>query len=165
MTSEEEIIIAFLFKRSGKNELKESEIYLPLSLELGWFSSQQAISFLKHALNQKLLVKKGEMISPNFDIEKTKIPVGFYPSKKSFDAKQEVPTTEEKKSILDKIIYSIVKQTHQNEKDIISKIKDVEKEKDVLPELAALVVAKENNVDVKDYFDLIKTKIFIENEE
>ena len=89
MNSEEEIIIAFLFKRSGKNELKESEIYLPLALELGWFSSQQASNFVKHALGKKLLVKKRDLISPNFDIEKTKIPVGFYPSKTSFDIKQE----------------------------------------------------------------------------
>ena len=58
MESESKIVLAFLFKRSGKNMLKESDIYLPLSLELGWFSSTQAQEFVKHALNEKLLIKK-----------------------------------------------------------------------------------------------------------
>jgi len=57
MDIEEKIIIAFLFKRSGKNKLKESEIYLPLSLELDWFSANEARQFVNLAVELKLLTK------------------------------------------------------------------------------------------------------------
>ncbi len=80
MNSEAQIIISFLFKRSGKDELKDSEIYLPLSLELGWFSAREARDFVTYAIEQKLLVKKGALLTPGFDVKKILVPVGFYPS-------------------------------------------------------------------------------------
>ncbi|MCK5459307.1 MAG: DUF2240 family protein, partial [Thermoplasmatales archaeon] len=58
MNSEAQMIISFLFKRSGKDKLTEPEIYLPLSLELGWFSTREAKGFVTYVLQQKLLVKK-----------------------------------------------------------------------------------------------------------
>ena len=53
MNSEVQIIISFLFKRSGKNKLKESEIYLSLSLELGWFSARESREFVTYALQHQ----------------------------------------------------------------------------------------------------------------
>ena len=52
MNSEAKIMIAFLFNRSGKNELKDSEIYLPLSMELGWLSAKESQEFIKYAIKQ-----------------------------------------------------------------------------------------------------------------
>ena len=44
--SEMRIIIAFLFKRSGKEEMSPSELYLPLSMDLQWFTPNQAKEFV-----------------------------------------------------------------------------------------------------------------------
>jgi hypothetical protein len=85
MDSEKEIIISFLFKRSGKEELKFSELYLSLSMELNWFTPDDAKSFISLALEENLLTKKGDSIKPNFDYEKTTIPIGFTPSKRVFE--------------------------------------------------------------------------------
>ena len=57
MDSEWKIIIAFLFKRSGKEKLSLSEFYLSLSMDLKWFSPQQAKAFVNHAVEQKLLTE------------------------------------------------------------------------------------------------------------
>ena len=46
MDSEKEIIISFLFKRSGKESLKFSDLYLALSMELNWFTPDDAKSFI-----------------------------------------------------------------------------------------------------------------------
>ena len=54
MESDAEIIIAFIFKRSGKQKLKLSEFYLPLSMQLNWFSPQEAKDFVKIAIKQKV---------------------------------------------------------------------------------------------------------------
>lgn len=81
MTSETEIVIAFLFKRSGKKELKETEIYLPLSIDLKWFSVKEAREFIDYALKQKLLTKREGLFTPSFDIETVNIPSWFRPGK------------------------------------------------------------------------------------
>ncbi|PNX48742.1 MAG: hypothetical protein BV459_01725, partial [Thermoplasmata archaeon M11B2D] len=76
MNSEAEIVIAFLFNRSGKTTLTEAELYLSLSMELGWLSTKEAQEFVKYALTQGLLVRKNEEMAPSFPIEKTTIPLG-----------------------------------------------------------------------------------------
>ena len=81
MPSEAERIIAFLFKRSGKEKLKTSEFYLTLSMELKWLSPKEANTFLKNAIKERLLVKKGDNITPAFDYEKIVVPTGFQPSR------------------------------------------------------------------------------------
>jgi hypothetical protein len=89
MESEAKIIIAFLFNRSGKTLLKDSELYLPLSMELGWLSTKESQEFVKYAVTQGLLVKKEELLQPNFPLEKIVIPLGFTPSKRLFSEKTE----------------------------------------------------------------------------
>ena len=167
MTSEAEIIIAFLFKRSGKTALKESEIYLPLSLELGWFTSQQAAAFVKNALNQNLLVKKGVLITPNFDINKVTIPVGFQPSKQSLS--QEIKTNDRAaphiKTLYEIILDRIGEKTGEKKEIIQENVKKIQTEKQILPEIAALTVAHAHQIEMSDLFDQIKNHIFKENEE
>ena len=87
MDSEVKIIIAFLFKRSGKEELSLSELYLPLSMGFQWFTPKQAKDFVNHAVQQKLLSKKGDVLKPNFEYKKIVVPLGFRPSKESFNSK------------------------------------------------------------------------------
>jgi hypothetical protein len=77
MDSEAKIILAFLFNRSGKTLLSEAELYLPLSMELGWLSSKESQQFVKYVLKKELLVRKEGMLSPNFSLDDIKIPVGF----------------------------------------------------------------------------------------
>jgi len=70
MTSDAEIIITFLYKRSGKDELSFSDLYLNLSMELNWFTPDDAKAFVNTAIKQELLIKKGDLIKPNFDYNK-----------------------------------------------------------------------------------------------
>ena len=88
MDPEAKIIIAFLFNRSGKTELKDSEFYLPLSMELGWLSVKESQEFIKYAIERELLIKKDDLLRPNFPFEKIIIPLGFATSKKLFSEKK-----------------------------------------------------------------------------
>ena len=154
MTSEIETIIAFLFKRSGKDELTASEIYLPLSMDLNWFSPNQAKTFVNAALQQKLLIKKDGKLKPSFDVEQVVVPVGFHPSK------QPIGKKEEKTDIVKNIIDRIVEKTGQDENSISEKIKAIEKEKNVLHEVAVLLVSKEYDIEIKDCFEELEERIF-----
>ena len=165
MNSEVQIIISFLFKRSGKNKLKESEIYLPLSLELGWFSARESREFVTYALQQKLLVKKEELLAPSFDVEKFTAPIGFYPSKKSFTVEKSESKEDEEQDVVDVVVQRIVEKTDKEPKDIFEEVKQAETEKNIISEVAVLLVAKKYNVDMNDCFDSAEDAVFRENEE
>jgi hypothetical protein len=158
MDSEAKIIIAFLFNRSGKNKLKESEIYLPLSMELGWLSAKESQEFINYAIKQELLIKKDELVQPNFSLEKITIPLGFTPSKKLFSEKNDEVKGG---NIIDGIIIQISTFTNHSQREILEEIKQEEKEKNLLLEVAALSIARKYNVDMTDWYDSIE-KILIE---
>jgi hypothetical protein len=160
MDSEAEIIIAFLFNRSGKNQLKESDLYLPLSMELGWLSTKEAQAFVKTALSQGLLEKKGGLVQPTFPLDSISIPVGFTPSKQLFpkEISQKHP-----ENLLDILISEIGKKTHQDQKEILDEITKEAHEKNLLPVVAALYVARRYNGDVSPWFDSVESLLLTEN--
>ncbi len=160
MDSEAKIIIAFLLKRSGKPALKESEMYLPLSMDLGWFSTKEAQEFVTYATTQHLLVKKDGVLQPTFPYEKITIPVGFTPIKKLFTEKKEVHTEE---NIFDSLVSFITEKTNYNQQEILADIKLVEQEKQIFPEVAALFVARKHNLVLNEWTEKLEKKLFTEN--
>jgi hypothetical protein len=162
MDSEAKIILAFIFNRSGKNNLKEAELYLPLSMELGWFSTKEAQQFLKYALKKGLLVKKDELLSLSFPLDTIKIPVGFIPTKKTFN-----DTTIDRKetNIVQDIAIQIAQQIHQETDSIVEEIKREAKEKNLLVDVAAVYVARKYNVDATEWYPSIEEFFIKRNKE
>jgi hypothetical protein len=156
MESEAKIIIAFLFNRSGKTMLKDTEMYLPLSMELGWFSTKEAQEFVKYSIKKELLTKKDGLLHPNFPVGTINIPVGFTPTKKLFSEKTH---GEKKENILEDIVAQISTQTNRSSQEILKEITSEEKEKNILPEVAALYVARKYNVDMTDWYDAVEQKL------
>lgn len=160
MTSDAEITIAFLFKRSGKESLNFSDLYLNLSMELNWFTPEDAKEFVNMSIKQKLLTKKEELIKPNFDFNKIVVPVGFIPSKKIFEKKEVEENKDE--DLLGKIVRELVEKTKLDEKQVIEKIESLSEERNLIKEVAALLLAKDHNMSFKELYKLIEGKI-IEN--
>ena len=79
MVSQAEKIITFVFNRSGKTELSFSEMYLTLSMELNWFTPDDAKKFVEKAIREGLFCKKNNQLSPSFDVSKVNVPVGYNP--------------------------------------------------------------------------------------
>jgi hypothetical protein len=158
MTYEEKIIISFLFKRSGKEKLTFSELYLALSIDLKWFTPKKAKDFLNSALEKNFLVKKNDLISPNFNYNKILIPIGFRPSNEFFiEYKNDF---KENENILNRIVNRIAEKSESSKKDIFEKINYIEKNRNLFLEVAALLVGKENNVNLEDFFKIIEDEIF-----
>jgi len=164
MNSETRIIISFLFKRSGKEKLTASELYLPLSMDLKWSSPNEAKEFINSALMQNLLIKKGDQIKPNFDYRKILIPVGFYPSKKVFKEEKD-KLNEERQDVVKLIMGQIVEKTEQDEKSFFEEIKDAAKERNISLGVAALLVSRDYDIIVSAFIDQVEDEIFIENAE
>jgi len=162
MDREAKIIIAFLFNRSGKTKLKESEIYLPLSMELGWLSAKEAQEFINYAIKQELLIKKDEALQPNFPLEKITIPLDFTPSEKLFSKKTDDVKGD---NLIDEIVIQISTSTNYSQIKILEEIKQEEKEKNLMLEVAALSIARRYNVDMTDWYDSIEKILIKENRE
>lgn len=160
MPSENEIIIAFLFKRSGKSMLSFSELYLALSIDLNWFTPEDAKAFLNLILKQKLLAKKGEVFHPNFDYDKTVLPMSFTPSKHVFKVKEIEKNEEKDKSVLSKIIKRLIEKTALNRTQVNELISSVVEEKNITADVAALLVGKEYAVSLEEYFGEVEENIF-----
>jgi hypothetical protein len=160
MESEAKIILAFLFNRSGKTVLSEAELYLPLSMELGWFSAKEAQEFIVSALKQKLLIKEGKLLHPNFQIDRVTIPVGFTPSKQAFEEKK-AETKEQQ--FIDSLVAQICEKTKRDKKDIEKEIQHEIKEKNIFPAVAALLVARKHEVAIAEWLDAVETALFTEN--
>ena len=158
MASEAEIITAFLFKRSGKEKMSFSELYLDLSMNLNWFSPDDAKRFLNDAIKKSLLKKEGDQISLLFDINQVKIPVGFSPSKKVLSEKKS-PEIAQKLGVFEQILKRIQEKTNLEKQQIIDKINGISKEKNVIEEIAALLVGKEFEIELNDFLQEAEKKI------
>ena len=157
MSSDAEIIIAFLFKRSGKDGLSFSDIYLNLSMELNWFTPDEAKAFVNMAINEKLLIKKESLIKPNFDINKIVVPIGFIPSKTVFEEKEIKIINEE--VLLGKIIQKIAEKTKLDEKHINDCINNIAKGRNLTKEVAALIFSKEQDIVFEEFYEEIEKRI------
>jgi hypothetical protein len=156
MASETETIVAFVFNRSGKKEMAFSEFYLTLSIELNWFTPEDAKTFTKNAVKQKILTEEKEIVKPGFNTDEIKIPIGFYPSKKVFKNKEKKDIKNEKKeeNLLQIIIQRIAKKSNLDEKTIIKQVKKIEQEKNITTKVAALLVGKEYDIVFEDLLNL-----------
>jgi hypothetical protein len=160
METEAKIIIAFLFNRSGKPALTESEVYLPLSMELGWFTTNEAQEFVTYAVAQGFLEKKDGMLQPTFPIETITVPVGFAPRKKTFLKKKKQAKDE---SMLEAIVSRICEHANRAPPDVHEEIAQVVSEKKIIPEVAALYLARKYTIPCDEWFDTVEAKLLTEN--
>jgi len=131
-------------------------------MELGWLSTKESQEFVKYALKQELLVKKEGLVHPNFPVEKITIPVGFTPSKRLFS---ETISQQKTEHVLDAIVMEIGKKTNRKQAEILDEITQEGQEKKLLPEVAALSVARKYNLDVTEWYDLVETILLRGNTE
>lgn len=134
--------VAMPFRKRGKSALTTSEFIFALSLDLGWFSPEQAKEVLSKAKNDGLVSIKDDEISPNFDFKAIEIPLGFRP-----DLKRE-------RSIFERTIGRIM-MTGLSRKEAIALVNEKQERMANLIEIeiSALLVAKERDVDVEDLVD------------
>jgi hypothetical protein len=151
MNTEAHIIIAFLYKRSGKPILTESDLYLSLSMDLGWMTTTDAKTFVHQAIDTGLLAPQNQGLAPTFDITTIQIPQGFIPKPPS--PKKETKTQEKPDILVDKIIQKTSSHTKLPTEILLSETTMLAQEKKVTKQIAALWIARRNDVDVSEFYD------------
>lgn len=137
--------VSMPFKRKGKEALKDMEFVMALSMDLKWFTPDQAKSVLAEAQRSGLLKRDGELVRPSFDISRIEIPSGFKPETVAI----------EKKSVFEKVIERIITSTGIEKRKVISMINKKQEglSKQIVIEVSAILVAIENGVMVDDCID------------
>ncbi len=136
--------VSMPFKRKGKDTLKENEFILALSIDLNWFSPDQARTLLSDAEKGGLLKREGGEVIPLFDLSSVQIPPSFKPGS--------VPG---KKPLFDRIIDRITVTAGLDKRTIIALINKKQEEliKIVDIEVSTLLVALEQGVMVDDLME------------
>jgi len=165
MDTQSRIVIAFIFIRSGKETLTESEIKLTLSIDLSWFNQHDAEAFVKRSIENNLLEKKEEGYSPTFNIKEIIIPFGFKPTIQPLEEKTTLSEDKQEVSLLKKLIDKISEKTNQDKNIIQQHISGLHKQKNITEEVAAILIAKDNDFDLKEQYDEIENEIFKEGNE
>jgi hypothetical protein len=163
MNNDLQIIIAFIFRRSGRSVLSASDIYLPLSMELNWYSITDSKNLVKHAIEKNILKKEGELLRPNFDYINLKIPVGFSPSKDILQQEGKIKSIEiedDRPDLLKRIVEKISKKSGEKNEDILKNIEKISKEKNIFVEVAALLECKDYDIDFNEFLSDIEKSLF-----
>lgn len=153
MAAELEVAIAQLFRKKGKSALTEKEFVFAASLDLRWFTPKEAQKLLDIGLESELLVMDGEKVKPSFDHASIDVQLGYKPDKNVLKA-----PVAPKGNFL-KIVEHIASEKKMDNKEVISLVNQTQERMGVDIEVAALVVARSQGVDISKFLDAIEEEV------
>lgn len=160
MKSEAQIVISFIFNRTGKERLSFSEMYLTMSMNLNWCNPKQAKDFIKKSIEKRLLIEEKGHLKPTFNLKEVEIPVGFKPSEGFFKTSDLEPIKKEENKEKHDLIKIIAEKTDNTLEEINKIIEKNSNEKNIYFEIAALIYAREINIDISEYAEEIEKSLF-----
>ena len=145
--------LAYLFQRKGKNVLSEKELTMSVSMDLGWFSPEEAKRLIDVGLELKLLSKDNEGLSPTFDYEALTLPIDFSPSRNILEVESQEP-------LLLAIVRNIQDKTGLGKTKVMAEINKKQNTLRVDIEVAAILIAKKYDVDISGFLREVESEIF-----
>ena len=145
--------LSYLFQRKGKDVLSEKELILSVSMDLGWFSPDEAKQLVNVCLELRLLSRTENGFKPNFDYKALTIPIDFTPSKSILQLESQEP-------LLLSIVRTIDKTTGIGRNNLMAEINKKQNTLDVEIEVAAILVAKKYGVDISGFLREAEAEIF-----
>jgi hypothetical protein len=158
-----ERVVAHVFRKKGK-VTSISEFVFALSLDLKWFSPDQAESVLTNAERRGLVRITDEVVEPLFDIHSVEIPIDFRPSQSIIDRQeQSVDATACKGgALLRTVIDRVVEQLSgvKSKQEVIRLINDAQERLGIVEtDAVALLVARTCGIDVSGMIDEVYDRL------
>ena len=141
-------VIAYLYNRTGKEELSAQELRLVMSMDLRWFSPKEAEEIVDLFQNKRLLVRKGSGgLRPAFNYKKLSLPRDFRPSKESlFGNSGDEP-------LFVRMVGHIIDRADKDKRHVIALINRKAGELGIEVEAAAMLVGDGFGVDMTPFSD------------
>jgi len=166
-----ERVVAHVFRKKGK-VTSISEFVFALSLDLKWFSPDQAELVLTNAERRGLVRITDEVVEPLFDIHSVEIPIDFRPDQSIMDrqeqsidatAKDEVllEETEEasdERTVIDRVVEQL--SGVKSKQEVIRLINDAQERLGIVEtDAVALLVARTCGIDVSGMIDEVYDRL------
>ena len=161
MTDELTICTAAFFRNKGKSVITENEFLMVISMDLHWMPYGKAKLLLSVLLSKKILVKNGEYLKPSFEISEIDVPVAYRPSDSLISslgqAKEERPVRPPAPAGDDLLpsMISAATEKGMEKRDFVSESNSVSKRLDIDMLAAALIVLRDNGVDIEPFADRV----------
>ncbi len=139
-------VIAFLYNRSGKEEMTAQELRLAMSMDLRWFTPKEAEEIVDTFQNKRLLTRKGGGgLRPAFNYRKLTLKRDFRPSKDLL-----LGTTGDEPLFV-RMIGHITDRADLEKRHVISLVNRKAGELGIEVEAAAMLVGDELSVDMRPF--------------
>jgi hypothetical protein len=145
--------VSFLYQRKGTDTISEKDLVLSVSMDLGWFSPEEAKQLLDICLELKLLKKTNRGLSPTFNYHDIAVPIDLIPNKNILKLESQEP-------LLLSIVRSIENKTQQKRSNIMAEVNKKQVSLNVEIEVAAIIVAKKYEIDVSGFLREAEAEIY-----
>jgi hypothetical protein len=145
--------LSYLYQRKGTDVISEKELVLSVSMDLGWFSPNEAKELVKICSELKLLKKTEHGLVPTFDYNSISVPIDLRPSKNILKLESQEP-------LLLSIVRRIESKSQKKRNMIMAEINKKQVALNVEIEVAAIIVAKYHGVDVSGYLREAESEIY-----
>jgi len=153
MADELTVCAAAYFRNVGKDVTTSDEFVMISSLELKWMSPADCKLLLKAFLDKGILEKKGEYIRTASDLSGLDVPLGYKPSKELVDGLHSAPAKKESAPDMFHVLMDVAKQNGLTPKDFVPACSKIQKRLGIDVGAAALMVLRDNGVDISPYVD------------
>jgi hypothetical protein len=151
-------IIYIVSKKLDKTELTESDFKKSLAYDRQWLSPDHVKKFLDICLEIRLLQKENDNYVPTFSLKDIQVTLDTKISDVDID-EYKAPTPQ--KDLFIEILEFIEQKASMQRNEIVKNVNKIKgKMKFVNIEVAALIYAKELNLDISQFIDPVKNKIF-----
>ncbi len=167
-----EQVVAHVFRKKGK-VTSISEFVFALSLDLKWFSPDQAESVLTNAEQRKLVRITGEVVEPLFDIHSVEIPIDFRPDQSIIDRQErsidatarkghasleEIEEPSGESTVIDRVVEQL--SGVKSKQEVIRLINDAQERLGIVEtDAVALLVARACGIDVSGMIDEVYDRL------
>ena len=146
-----ERVVAHVFRKKGK-VTSISEFVFALSLDLKWFSPDQAELVLANSEKNGLVRIVGDMVEPLFDINSVEIPIDFRPDQSILEE------TFEERTVIDRVIEQL--SGVKSKKEVIRMINEEQERLGIVEtDAVALLVARMYGIDVSGMIDEVYDRL------
>ncbi len=145
-----EVALAQIFRKKAKSSMSEKDFVFAASLDFRWFSPKEAQRLLEVAVAGDLLALDGGMVRPTFDYKGTEVPKGYAPGP---DILEKAP---QPKVMLMKIMDAVSAKSSLPVQDVVSRVNRIQDSMGLDSEVAALIAARELDVDVSEFYDAVE---------
>lgn len=155
MSSELEKCLGILFRHKGKQLMSEKEFVYAASMDLHWYSPREAQKLLEIASKSGLLRLSEGMLAPSFQLSDEHMQIDYRPSKELL----KTGSKSDKKNLFLELVKKISSNSNLSKKAAVSRINKTQERMGVDAEVAALVVARDLDIDIKDEISMVEREL------